>query len=99
MPGIVGYIDFKNGVERDLLPLMVSAVTHDDSYIVETCEEPPSWIGRSDLPLFNPESQPVLYYGSLVFFEGDITNKEELTGFDSVEKRSNAEIIAQLFYN
>ena len=98
MPGIVGYIDFNNDVERDLLPSMVSEITYDNKYIVETYEESPLWIGRSDLPLFNPESQPVLDDGSIVFFEGNITNKEELTGSNSVEKRSNAEIIVQLFH-
>lgn len=98
MPGIAGYIDFRNDVDKDLLPLMISAITHDESYIVEKYEDPPLWIGRSDLPLFNPEPQPLLEDGLIVFFEGNLTNKEELGEFGSVEKRSNADITAQLFH-
>jgi asparagine synthase (glutamine-hydrolysing) len=97
VPGIAGYVDFGNRVERDLLSLMVSAITHSSSNVVETYENAPLSIGRSDWRFFNPEPQPVVEGDLVVFFEGNITNKEELEESDTKNRRSNAQIIAQLF--
>jgi len=98
MPGIVGYIDFENKVGKDLLSLMMSAITHHDNYVMETYEKSPLWIGRSDLPLFNPESQPCLKDDLVVFFEGNITNKDELAKSDILSQENNIEIFIRLFH-
>lgn len=95
MPGIAGFVDLSRSHGLDIHH-MLKQIKYRDSYIVDHYEGEWFALGRADLPTLNPDHQPSTKKGLVVFFQGNIVNKNDVVPSSSVHW-SNADIVAELY--
>jgi asparagine synthetase B (glutamine-hydrolysing) len=73
---------------------MLDQIKYSERYAIDSSEGNYYAIGRADLPTFNPEHQPSTKGNLVVFFQGNIVNKDEVVA-GSPSSISNADLVAQ----
>jgi asparagine synthase (glutamine-hydrolysing) len=82
LPGLVGLIS-DDVRDQQLLDRMVSSITHEQWYRVDRYTNPPFYIARVHLGIFNPEPQPVFNEDNTlcIFMDGKVY------GYDDDKRR------------